>query len=165
MKHQETKYRVDSFSHIQKLLEAAGAKKGEQNITIHYYAEQKSNDVIKLVKYVDRNEIHILKESLGKYSLQDNIPVENTGAGLQWLKDKGFKTVNIVKMVYTDYDYKNGIVGLYKINDFLFSVILDFPKGQQHAIEKEFGLNSRQIIIIPYDKLLHQLGRARSINI
>lgn len=165
MKYLEKKYRVNSFTKILKLLNEKGAKKGQEIVTTHYYTQQESNDVVKLVKFVDRNEIHILKEKQGRYSLKSNIPVLNTDAGLQWLKDKGYKTVNIVKMINTDYEYKNGIVGLYIIDDFLYSVILDFSEGQHEPIEKELGLNSPEVISIPYNKLLEKIGRLRLMNL
>lgn len=165
MKNQEKKYRIDSFSKIQKVLDKIGVKKTKKNVTTHYYARQESNDVVKLVKYIDRSEIHVLKESQGRYSLKENVRVENIEAGLRWLKDKGYKTVNILKMVNTDYKYKKGVVCLYVIDDFLYSVILDFPQGFHEAVEKEFGLDTAEVISVPYDKFLNQIGRLRSMTL
>lgn len=165
MKYLEKKYRVDSFTKILRLLNEKVAKKGQEVVTTHYYTRQESNDVVKLVKFIDKNEIHILEEKQGRFSLKQNIPVPSTDAGLQWLKDKGYKTVNIVKMTNIDYEYKNGIVGLYIIDDFLYSIILDFPEGQHEVMEKELGLNSAEIINIPYNKLLEKIGRLRSMNL
>ena len=67
MKHQEKKYRVNSFAKIQEILSEANVKKGKEVVTTHYYAPQENNDVVKLVKYSGRNEIHILEESKGRY--------------------------------------------------------------------------------------------------
>lgn len=163
--HQEKKYKTDSFEKILGTLNKVGAKKIKEVVNTHYYAIQEGNDVTKLVEFPDRFEIHILKESDGKYSLTENIPVETKEAGLKWLKDKGYKVVNIVKMAYTDYEYKDGIVGLYVIDDFLYSVILDFPPGQHEAIEREFGLSSAEVINLPYNKYLDKLGKLRSMNL
>ena len=165
MKYQEKKYKVDSFVTISKLLNEKGAKNEKEVVTMHYYTQQLNNEVVKLVEYDNHNEIHILTESNGKYLLKQKIPVLTTEAGLKWLKDKGYKIVDLVKMVYTDYEYKNGIVGLYVINDFLYSVILDFPEGQLKTIENEFGLSNIEIINIPYNKLLDQLGRLHSMDL
>jgi len=165
MKYQEKKYKVDSFVTISKLLNEKGAKNEKEVVTMHYYTQQPNNEVVKLVEYDNHNEIHILTESNGKYLLKQKIPVLTTEAGLKWLKDKGYKIVDLVKMVYTDYEYKNGIVGLYVINDFLYSVILDFPEGQLKTIENEFGLSNIEIIDIPYNKLLDQLGRLHSVDL
>ncbi|PIP63695.1 hypothetical protein CO165_01600 [Candidatus Roizmanbacteria bacterium CG_4_9_14_3_um_filter_33_18] len=165
MKYQEKKYKVDSFVTISKLLNEKGAKNEKEVVTMHYYTQQPNNEVVKLVEYDNHNEIHILTESNGKYLLKQKIPVLTTEAGLKWLKDKGYKIVDLVKMVYTDYEYKNGIVGLYVINDFLYSVILDFPEGQLKTIENEFGLSNIEIINIPYNKLLDQLGRLHSVDL
>ncbi|HLD25015.1 MAG TPA: hypothetical protein VJB96_03815, partial [Patescibacteria group bacterium] len=151
MKYQEKKYRVDSLLPIQKLLERVGAKKGQEITTTHYYAEQHTNDIVKLVVYGDRNEIHVLLESHGTYSLKENIPVASVEAGLSWLKAHGYHTVDIVKMAYTDYEYKGGIIGLYVIDNFLSSVILDFPPGTHEAMEKEFGLQNAEVIHLPYN--------------
>jgi len=165
MKYQEKKYKVDSFVTISKLLNEKGAKNEKEVVTMHYYTQQPNNEVVKLVEYDNHNEIHILTESNGKYLLKQKIPVLTTEAGLKWLKDKGYKIVDLVKMVYTDYEDKNGIVGLYVINDFLYSVILDFPEGQLKTIENEFGLSNIEIINIPYNKLLDQLGRLHSVDL
>ena len=163
MKYQEKKYLVESFSLILELLNKKRAIKGEEVINTHYYTFQKSNDVVKLVEFADKNEIHILKESQGKYTLTENIPVSNLGEGLKWLKNKGYKSVSVVKMAYTDYDYKGGIVGLYLINDFLYSVILDFPDGMHEIMEKEFGLDKSKVINIPYNKLPEKMDRLSTV--
>ena len=49
MKHQEKKYRVDSFTEILKLLNEKGAKKEKEIISTHYYGQHRSNDVEKFV--------------------------------------------------------------------------------------------------------------------
>ena len=165
MKYQEKKYKVDSFVTISKLLNEKGAKNEKEVVTMHYYTQQPNNEVVKLVEYDNRNEIHMLTESNGKYLLKQKIPVLTLRQGLKWLKDKGYKIVDLVKMVYTDYEYKNGIVGLYVINDFLYSVILDFPEEQLKTIENEFGFSNIEIINIPYNKLLDQLGRLHSMDL
>ncbi|HSX27302.1 MAG TPA: hypothetical protein VLG25_00820 [Patescibacteria group bacterium] len=156
MVHQEKKYRVNSFGPIEKLLSELGAKKGNQTVTIHYYAQRPGNDVVKLVEYRDRCEIHMLKELNGKFSLTDRISAENTKAGLQWLRDKGYKKLTIVTMTNSDYRYKDGVVGLYIINDSLYSVILDFPQNQHEAIARELGLENAELISLPYNKYLEQ---------
>ena len=66
-------------------------------------------------------------------------------------------------MAYTDYDCKGGIVGLYLINDFLYSVILDFPDGMHEIMEKEFGLDKSKVINIPYNKLLEKMDRLSTV--
>ena len=165
MKHQEKKYRVDSFTKIQKVLDESDVKNGKKTATTHYYAPKKSNDVVKVVEYNDRSEIHILGESKGKYTLKEIIPVDNTTAGLRWLKDKGYKEVNVLKMVNTDYEYRNGLVGLYIIDDFLHSVILDFPAGQHESVEKEFGLDNAEVISIPYNKYLEKIVKLQTIKL
>lgn len=165
MKHQEKKYKVNSFDEIQKILNKAGARKGKETTTTHYYVSQKGNDVVKLIEYSDRSEIHMLEEHKGRFSLSEKFKVKDTAAGLHWLKDKGYKTVDLVKMRSTDYEYRNGIVGLYLVDDFLHSVILDFPEGQHEIIEQQLDLNTAQVISAPYNKYLEQLGRLRSMKL
>jgi len=162
MQHQEKKYLIDSFSQIMKILRDKGAEKHTEITTFHYYGQHPGNDVVKLVRFADKNEIHILAESQGKFSLKERIPVKNTAEGLKWLKDKGYQVVNPVKMVNTDYKYKDGFVGLYIIDGFLHSVILDYPEGQHEKIAVEFGLDKYEVIQVPYNKLLEQMGRLRS---
>lgn len=165
MKHQEKKYQVESFDQVKKILDKLGIKKSEESITNHYYGQHKGNDVVKLVKYADRNEIHVLKESEGKFSLEESLPMENTEEGLKWLKDKGYKVVNLVKMANVDYEYKGGLVRLYVIDDWSHSVILDYPEGKHEAIEKEFGLETAEVISVPYNKQLEQMGKLRSMRL
>lgn len=165
MKLQEKKYRVGSFTNILKILQDKGAKKIQEVTSTHYYGEHKGNDVEKFVEYVDRCEIHVLKESGGQFTMAEHKPIADKEQGLAWLKSRGFTKANIVKMDYTQYAYKNGTVGLYTIDDFLCSVILDYPHGQHETIEKEFGLQNTEVISVPYNKLLEQMGRLRSMKL
>jgi len=165
MKNQEKKYRVDSFEEILKLLDQKGATRGKQKSSTHYYAEVEGNDVVKLVSKLDKNEIHVLKETNGKFDLVENIPVENVETGMEWLKNKGYKRVGKVKMVHVDYEYKNGLIGLYTINDWLKSVILDYPAGEHEKMEKEFRLESAEIIKLPYNKYLEVAGKLQEKEI
>ena len=59
MKHQEKKYRVDSFTEILKLLNEKGAKKEKEIISTHYYGQHRSNDVEKFVEYSDHLASHL----------------------------------------------------------------------------------------------------------
>lgn len=161
MKHHEKKYKVDSFDDIEAKLKGLGAKKVKATTSTHYYVQQESNDVIKLIHYSDRDEIHILKEASGTFSLVENIPVKELSEGFQWLRDKGYQSVDVVKMDYVDYEYNDGIVGLYVINDTLRSIILDFPKHEHSEIEKLFGLGNAEIIAVPYNKYLKSVGQLR----
>jgi len=164
MKHHEKKYRVDDFNQIDRKLKEVGAKKLKHTTSTHYYARQAGNDVVKLVKYSDRNEIHILQETGGTFVLKENISVKSTDAGLRWLKGKGYTKADIVTMAYTDYGYKNGIVGLYIINGFLHSVILDFPEQQHPTMEKELGLATAEVLSIPYNKYLERIGKVETLD-
>lgn len=165
MKPQEKKYLVDSFTTIQKLLKEKGTKKRQEIVSTHYYGQHVGNDVKKFVEYVDRYEVHALKEEDGKFTMTEHKQIADKEEGVSWLKGKGYTTANIVKMVYTEYEYKNGTVGLYIINDFLHSVILYYPSGLHDAIEKEFALQNAEVITVPYNKLLEQMGRSRSIKL
>lgn len=156
---QEKKYKVDSFKNILQLLKKKKAVKGKEIITIHYYGEHESNNVEKFVEYTDRYEIHILKESNGKFTLTEHSKITSKNAGITWLKKRGFKKASIVKMAYTEYIYGNGSVGLYVINDFLNSVILYYPNNELEKKEKEFRLTKAETINIPYNKYLEKIGR------
>ncbi len=165
MKPQEKKYRVESFIEILKLLKEKGAEKQKEITSIHYYGQHEGNDVEKFVEYKDRYEIHILKEHDGRFTMMEHTPIKDKDAGFTWLKNKGYSVVNIVKMDYTEYSYKGGTVGLYIIDDFLRSVILYFPKDKHKKMEKEFGLDSVDVISVPYNKYLAQIGHLRSMRL
>ncbi|HKZ35546.1 MAG TPA: hypothetical protein VJ242_02415 [Patescibacteria group bacterium] len=165
MKPQEKKYLVSSFTKIENKLARIGAKKVKEVISVHYYGQHSGNDVEKFVEYADRVEAHVLKESGGQFTMIKHEEIPDKNSGLGWLRNQGYKTMNIVKMAYREYSYKNGTVGLYTIDDFLLSVILYYPSGQHEAIEKEFGLERAEVISVPYNKFLDQLGRLRSTNL
>ena len=162
MKHQEKKYQINSFNHVIGVLKRLGALKKSGKVTHHYYGQSDGNDVTKLVKYQDKCEIHILKETDGKFDLTDNIPVKDIKDGLKWLKTNGFKAVDIIKMENIDYEYNGGLVRLYTIDDWLKSVILDYPKGKHEKIAEKLGLVSNDQIKVPYNKHLASLGKLRS---
>jgi len=159
MQHAEKKYAVTSFEHIKRQLAATGAAPTKTDASMHYYAQQPGNTVVKLVVYKDRSEIHILDEQDGIFSLREKIPVKDKNTGLQWLKDKGYVQVGLVKMAYTDYACQGGIVGLYTLNDAVYSVILDFPPGEHARLEKDMGLSTAEVISVPYNKYLAERGR------
>lgn len=165
MKHQEKKYRVDSFDKILKFLNEKGAKKGKEVVSIHYYGEHKGNDVEKFVEYTDRYEIRILKEHDGRFTMTKHETIPDKDSGFKWLKNRGFTVANIAKMDYAEYAYKDGTVGLYIIDDFLYSVILYYPREQHKAIEKDFMLDDLEVITIPYNKYLEKMGCLRSIQL
>lgn len=154
MQHQEQKYLVESFDDVITELQKAEAVAALPKTSTHYYAQQPGNDVVKLVIKENTCEIHELKESNGNFKLVNNIPVPDRSTGLMWLKKHDFSNVSIVAMKHTDYRYKNGIVGLYVINDTLNSIILDFPEGQHNAIAEELGIMTNNLIQQPYNKYL-----------
>ncbi|HLC91738.1 MAG TPA: hypothetical protein VJC09_01670 [Candidatus Saccharimonadales bacterium] len=154
MKHSERKYRVKDFKAIKQKLTDVHAQKIKQAVTTHYYAQLIGNDVIKLVHYEDRDEIHKLKEANGAFTLTDRIPVVNAESGLKWLKQRGHTETSKIIMAYEEYSYKGGIVGLYVINDDLYSVILDYPPRQFVLIEKQFNLDKAEVIDMPYNKYI-----------
>jgi len=154
MQHQEQKYLVGSFDEVQAALQQVEAVAALPIMSTHYYAQQPGNDVIKLVVKENACEIHELKENNGNFKLVNNAPVRDRKAGIQWLIEHGFDNVSIVTMQHTDYRYKDGIVGLYVINDTLKSVILDFPEGEHDAVAEELGITSAKLIQQPYNKYL-----------
>ncbi len=156
MRHQEKKYRVESFEDVMKILHERGAKKVSESVTHHFYGVQDTDDVTKLVVYEDRSEIHILIEDNGKFTLQERIAVDSQEEGMKWLNSNGFTKTQEVKMQNIDYEYDDGVVGLYIINDSLHSVILDFPAEQHDQMEQLFGLESAEVITQPYNKYLSQ---------
>ncbi len=162
MKHQEKKYQVESFDQVKKVLDRLEIKKSGEAVTNHYYGQHEGNDVTKLVEYKDKQAIHILKEKEGKFDLVESIKMESVEDGLKWLKDKEYKGVDLIKMANVDYGYKGGQVRLYTIDDWLKSVILDYPEGEHEVIAKEFGLDQTEVIKIPYNKQLEEMGKLRS---
>lgn len=153
-KFQEKKYKVSSFDTIINALAIVGAKEVPQITTIHHYARHNGKDVIKLVEYEDRIEIHILEDIGGKFVMKEKFGVATKEEGFNWLNNKGYTQFDTVKMVYTDYEYKGGIVGLYTINDSLKSVILDYPSDMHDVIEKEMSLENAELITMPFNKLI-----------
>lgn len=85
--------------------------------------------------------------------------------GIDWLKSRGYINADSVKMAYAEYEYKNGTVGLYTIDDLLHSVILYYPPNEHNEMEKEFGLEKAEVIKLPYNKYLEKLGKLRSMKL
>lgn len=165
MIHQEKKYLVDSFIQIRTLLDSVGAKKTRDVTSIHYYGEHESNDVEKFVEYPDHLAIHILKESDGTFTLLESIPITSKDDGLAWLKLRGYTIANIVRMIYSEYAYNNGKIGLYTIDGIVHSVILDFPVSHLKSMETKFGLESSEVISLPFNKYLQHIGHLRSMRL
>lgn len=165
MKLQEKKYLVDSFNSIQKILKSKKAPKVNHVTSTHYYGQHSGNDVEKFVEYFDRFEIHVWKEVQGKFIMTDHSKIADKKEGIDWLKKRGFTKANVVKMEYSEFAYKDGTVGLYILDDFLYSVILNYPEGKHEKIEKELGLTKYKVITIPYNKFLDQMGKLRSLKL
>ncbi len=68
-------------------------------------------------------------------------------------------------MVHTDRSYKDGMIGLYTIDAFLYSVILDFLPGHHEALQRELGLENTEVIDDPFNKYLERLGRLKVIAV
>ncbi|HSX31551.1 MAG TPA: hypothetical protein VLE99_06575 [Candidatus Saccharimonadales bacterium] len=165
MRYQEKKYRVDGFELIITRLMTLGIEPLEPSTSTHYYAQQLDSGVTKIVEHSAKTAIHVLDEVGGKFSLRENIAIQNLAAGKAWLKDHGFHKISIVTMDHTDYEYRTGLVGLYVINNWLHSVILDYPSGQHKTIEHELGLDKAEVISLPYNKYLESLGKLKSIEL
>ncbi|OGK15674.1 hypothetical protein A2862_02870 [Candidatus Roizmanbacteria bacterium RIFCSPHIGHO2_01_FULL_38_41] len=165
MDKQEKKYKVDSFDEIKRKLKVFHAPKVKEAVSVHYYGQRNDNNVEKFVEHADRIEIHILEESAGKFILKENKEIASKDEGFSWLKKQGYSTAQIVKMEHEDYSYQDGMVGLYTIDDFHYSVILYYPPDRHAAMEKEFGLENAEVITIPYNKMLAEMGKLRLLKL
>ncbi|HUD11119.1 MAG TPA: cupin domain-containing protein [Candidatus Saccharimonadia bacterium] len=165
MKYQEKKYRVEDFVAIELVLKKLHAQKAGESSSTHYYAQHTGNDVMKLVDCSDQCEIHELKAENGKFTLMKRLPMSSLRAGLEWLRGNGYDKVSIITMKHTDFNYSGGVVGLYVINDYLHSVIIDVPPGEHEARARELGIDGAEVIEAPYDKFLQQLGKLEAVDI
>jgi len=165
MEPQEKKYRVTEFDVIIRALAGAGAKKGKHVTSVHYYGQHDGSNVEKFVVYPDRTEIHTLTESDGKFILDEHRKISGKAEGFAWLKERGYRTVNIVQMDYSEYEYDGGTVGLYTIDDHVYSVILYYPPDMLSRMEQVFGLSDAAQITVPYNMYLKKLGKLRSVPV
>jgi hypothetical protein len=165
MSLQEKKYSIDSFDPVLAIIKEKGLIKTKEVTSVHYYGNHEGNDVEKFVEYHDRVEAHVWKEVDGKFTPTENFLLRDKNDGFNWLKKRGFTKANIVKMKYSEYGYKEGIIGLYTVDDFHKSIILSYPAGEHETIEKELGLENSEVITLPYNKLLEKMGKLRSINL
>lgn len=163
--YQERKYRVESFIPIKRRLEQLGIAGSKLKKTSHYYRQYEGNDVIKLISNKNKNKIVHLKENKGKFDLIESIQMESLEDGLNWMKEKGYSSVGLVKMENVDYKYKNGLVRLYIIDDWLYTVILKYPKGEHKSLESDLLLGKAETVKVPYNKLLKQLGKLKIIKL
>lgn len=165
MKNQEKKYEVDSFNTILDQIKVMGLTKIKDVASEHYYGKKEGNDVEKFVVYSDRVEVHVWKNIDGRFIPTEDYQIESKEKGLLWLKQRGFTQVNIVTMNYTEYQYQDGSIGLYTIDDFHHSAILNLPAGEHQNAEKVFNLENSKIITVPYNKLLQSMGKLRTIKL
>lgn len=159
----EKKYRVDTFDRIRRILDSKNLVSSNKNTTYHYYGHQAGNNVTKLVKYSDKQEIHILEESDGIFSLKEIIPVNSVEEGLEWLRSHGFSQIDDVKMQSESYEFMGGLVRLYLIDDWLHSIILSHEGEVLQEVEQELGLTHDDVIEQPYNEYLDSLGKLKSI--
>ncbi len=118
MKHQEKKYLVSSFEGVRRRLRELGAVPRPSVATTHYYVATPGTDVVKLVDYGDRVEIHVLeKTDDGKFNLTERRAMESREAGLAELADRGFDEADVVRMEDESYDLDGGEVALYTIDE------------------------------------------------
>jgi hypothetical protein len=162
---QEKKIRIHSFDAIMRRLIKLGAVRDLKSESTHYYAPRSDNNVTKLVAKASGFEIHELNETDGKFELTNLVRMETLDKGLSWLKAQGYDTVFVVHMQHIDYRYKDGLIGLYTINNDLLSVILDFPEGQHDEVSQELGLDKAERIELPYNKYLERQGLLKRTNI
>jgi hypothetical protein len=73
---------------------------------------------------------------------------------VNWLKAHNFNTVQVVKMAHDDYEFQGGIVGLYTINDWLKSVILEYPIGEHEHIQNQLGMIEAVKLELPTTNIL-----------
>ncbi|HTK03617.1 MAG TPA: hypothetical protein VL401_02500 [Alphaproteobacteria bacterium] len=164
-KSQEKKYQIDSFEFIQNLIRQKNLKKIREVTSVHYYGKKDGNDVEKIVVYPDRVEVHVWKNIDGNFVSVEDFKVDSEQKGLKWLKSRGFKEANIINMDYTEYGYEDGTIGLYTIDDFHKSAILNFPPNKHQDVEKVFGLQSSEVITVPYNKLMEKMGKLRTLDL
>ena len=161
----EKKYRVTSFENIKKLLKEVDAQQIRKIVSTHYYGRGTGNDVEKFVVYPDHAEIHVLKESDGKFTLTENERILDKAAGFGWLRKEGYATADVVNMECTEYAYKDGTIGLYILNSSVYSIILYYSGDKHELIEKELDLDTAEEIGIPYNKYLQNIGQLQSIEL
>lgn len=102
----------------------------------------------------EKCEVHIFKEQNGTFSLTNTVKVKDKNDGILWLKKNGFQEIMHIKMEHDDYEYEDGIVGLYIINDRLRSVILDYKPKKLQKMNKLFNLDKAETISQPYNQYL-----------
>lgn len=165
MKYLETKYRVKDFGAIEQRLKDLGAQPIKMSETTHFYAQRPDLNVTKLVDYGNRWQIHELAEANGTFALTRKIDMPSRQAGLDWLRNQGYHKVQVVTMADRGFEVPDGEIGLYLINDWLTSVIVDVPAEYQDAWAQKLELHAQDIITTPYNVLLESLGRANFMQL
>ena len=131
----------------------------------HYYAKLKTNDVVKLVDYGNRYEIHVLKEVNGQFRLTERINCLSKDKGLERLNEMGHSVFSIIRMNYTDYTFRDGVIGFYDIDGTFKSIILNYPPGEHDAIANLLDLSEQNVLRTPYNVYLAKNGKLRTYTI
>ena len=164
-KEVEKKYRVESFDTMLRKVNELGAKPTIDIHSTHYYARLDSDDTIKMIDYPDKVEIHEVSTRNGLHSIDKIIGLDSVAAGYEWFKQRGYHTLEVVKMHDREFSYLDGGFALYAVDGVVNSVILGYEEARIPAMEEVFELTLAEEILVPYNKYLAKLGKLRLINI
>jgi hypothetical protein len=131
----------------------------------HYYAHLDSNETIKMIDYPDRVEIHRVGYNDGLYSIDEVTEVTDVEAGFEWFKKEGFKELDVLEMRDQEFSYLGGGFALYTVDKDILSVILGYEEEKLPEMEKVFGLEGAEQIVVPYNVYVGQLGRLHAISL
>ena len=123
--HSEQKYRVDSFDNILPCLRNLAVTSPIEGTSYHHYTRRPGNDVLKLVVTGGAASIHRLGEHEGRFQLEEAWPVADRTTGFGWFREQGFAELDGVEMSHSKYRHGDGIVGVYVIDGWLRSVMVD----------------------------------------
>jgi len=159
----EKKFRVSTFEPILAYIQQCHIPSTLEVRTTHYYAQLPTEDTLKIINYGDRVEIHRLTTTHGLHSLDEVIPLQSVEDGLQWFHARGYDKLDVLAMHDREFEFKGGGFALYTINNTVCSIILGYPEEDLASMEQALGLQSAEVISVPYNKYLAQLGMVQTI--
>lgn len=131
----------------------------------HYYAHLDTDGTLKMIDYRDRVEIHKVHTKNGLHSIDEEIKIASVEAGFQWFKEQGFNELDVLEMRDREFAYLDGGFALYTVEQDVLSIILGYAESKVPEIEKLFGLEDAEEILIPYNKYIAQVGKLRTIKL
>lgn len=150
----EKKFLVESLDSVLDKLQQLGAKASPGVSSHHTYADTEGPEIVKMVESGGNIWVHEMADRGGTFELVKTTPVDSKEAGLELLNLLKPTNIQTLKIDYINYYLENATIGLYTLNDSIYSVIIYSDPNYHDKLAKKLGLNNVETIEVPFNHLL-----------